>query len=468
MNKQQDTETNDTSDTIARRQERDDLIDQSLQRAMHCYAARWLPIFGQQEGVSTSQYEHVSRECWRAMRRDILKVVNRISYRSVLTLYLFGLTPVPRGISEEEEEDGISGLICIQTALLQIQQLRQQLRSCQADVSEEIVWPDPGLGFGLRVNLSETYLKLESRAHWAAVMWDTSSAMTLNIRSSLTSGLKGACMEPSWRVTRAFLVGSIPPQTEEWRKESFEFTDEIACEIISAAAICRIYTWRTITSLKEALRECVEDEAVDFAWDALLDALEIFKTTIYPLLNHCERQLHFLGQAARLYWYETMLHYYLGILILVEALETARRPDFLSQITNTRLEAEHECFNVLKFGLESIYTVDEPSAGLNKASGSLLATGRRSTQSISISFVAIDPYLHHLIAAVRLMNKAIIRKYRRDDIKDETYTYLTSTLLRALQHLPQCCKTVGVAKDSLQASLDKAEADFVADMSLSD
>jgi hypothetical protein len=39
----------------------------------------------------------------------MLKVINRVSYRSVLALFLFGLTPIPVGVSPEEELDGLTG-----------------------------------------------------------------------------------------------------------------------------------------------------------------------------------------------------------------------------------------------------------------------------------------------------------------------------------------------------------------------
>lgn len=56
----------------------------------------------------------------------MLKLLNRISYRSVLALYLFAQTPVPAGILEDEELNGVSASVCMHTALIQIQKLRQR------------------------------------------------------------------------------------------------------------------------------------------------------------------------------------------------------------------------------------------------------------------------------------------------------------------------------------------------------
>ncbi|TVY45495.1 hypothetical protein LSUB1_G000872 [Lachnellula subtilissima] len=427
-------------------------IEQSLRGAVQSFAAQWLPAMIQKTVGGPIQYEEMVRERWRIARRDMLKVLNRTSYQSVLALYLFGQTPVPLGISEEEEMDGISGVVCTQTALLQLQQLRERLRGCQFSGSGVSGWSDAVTGSVESPNLTQAFLDLESRAYWAAVMWDTTSSVTLNIRSSLTSGLKGACLEPAWRLARGFLVGSFHAKSENWRKKGFEVSDEIAPQIISAAAVGRFYTWRTIASMKEALREGVEESDVLFAWDAFIDALDVFKTTIQPLLNTCERRLHFLGPVERLNWYEVVLHYHLGILILADALEAANRPDLLSQLTETRLDAEQESFNVLRFGLESRYKIYAPleeSSIASDVSSNVYSTG----QPVTTSFVAIDPYPQHVVASVRLMKKAISRKYRQGNIKLEAYSHLSSTLLEALEQLPQSFKMAQCAREKLQASL---------------
>ncbi|TVY13995.1 hypothetical protein LARI1_G009123, partial [Lachnellula arida] len=450
MDKQIDGNLGCAFAALEKRAERRDQIEQSLRRATQSFAAQWLPAVIQRTVGGSFQYEEVVRERWRVSRRDMLKVINRTSYQSVLALYLFGQTPVPSGISEEEETDGLGGVVCTQTALLQLQQLRERPRSCQFNGSGVSGWSDAATGSVTSPNLTQVFLDLESRAYWAAVMWDTTSSVTLNIRSSLTSGLKGACLEPAWRLARGFLVGSFHAKSENWRKKGFEVSDEIAPQIISAAAVGRLYTWRTIASMKEALREGVEESDVLFAWDAFLDALGVFKTTIHPLLSTCERRLHFLGLVERLNWYEVVSHYHLGILILADALEAANRLDLLSQLTETRLDAEQESFNVLRFGLESRYKICGPleeSSNASDVNVNPYSTG----QLITTSFIAIHPYPHHVVTSVRLMKKAITRKYRQGSIKLEAYSYLSSTLLEALEQLPQSSKMVQSARRSCKS-----------------
>ncbi|KIX07963.1 uncharacterized protein Z518_02617 [Rhinocladiella mackenziei CBS 650.93] len=428
------------------RQERDRQIDRSLRHAIRSFAARWLHLIPSTDRVGPA-HDDIVRDIWRTSRRDMLRVVNRVSYRSVLTLFLFGLTPIPTGISEEEEMDGLTGQICVQTALQQVQRLRERQRNCQFNGAKVSPGPDALESPAPPSKLTHSYLSSESRAYWAALTFDTSASLTLNFRSSLSSGLHGVSSESPWRVLKMG-AGSFHTRTEDLRRNPFDISDDIAAEVIAAAAACKLYVWKMIAVLKEALREGDEEEKVAQAWSAFIEAVGIFKVSFRPLLNGCERRLPFLGQVERLNWYELMLHYYLGILILVDAVEAAERSDLLAQLADTRIDAEHEVFNALKFGLESTYTIHGPP-GSN--------SDTIPDASVSASFVAIDPYPHHVVACVQLMNKVVSREYKKGKIKPEAHQYLKSTLLKALEQLPQTSKSVRAARHYLHASLTELE-----------
>ncbi|KAI0845642.1 hypothetical protein F5Y00DRAFT_255105 [Daldinia vernicosa] len=434
---------------VQAQQERDIEIDQSLKQTIRSFAAHWLPLASSRSHFTTSQVEEFIRESWRMTRKDMLKVVNRTSYRSALTLYLFSQTPVPIGISEEEELNGISGLVCIQTALLQIQRLRERQRSHQFRASEVSAWADIIVSSSPDLNFTEAYLDFESRAYWAAVVWDTSNSLTLNLRTSLTSGLNGACSEPAWRLVRAFL-GSFHTRANDWRSSGFDISDDIASQIIAGAAISMLYIWKNITSIKEALREGVEEEAVLFAWNAFLGSSDVFKTSNRPLLNILERRLHFLSQSSRLAWYEINSRYNLGILILCNSLLLADRSDLLSQITELRRDAERESFNNLKFGLENTYTISRHSQESDMTSPS---RANSPQDQMTVSLIALDPHPNRVIDSVLLMSKVISNEYRQGKIKHENYSYLSSILSKTLEELPRNAKTVQAARESLKQSI---------------
>lgn len=436
---------------------RDQQIDQSLRHGMRSFAARWLHLIPATQRVGILQDDLV-REYWRTSRRDMLKVINRVSYRSVLTLFLFCLTPIPNGISEEEELDGLTGQICVQAALQQVQRLRARQRNTQfngekvSPAADVLPSPPPNSTF------TESFLRHESRGYWGALTFDTSASMTLNFRSSLSSGLHGFDAESCWRVLKMG-AGSFHTRTEEWRR-TFAMTEDEVLQVMAAAAAAKTYVWKMIAVLKEALREGYEDEKVLQAWTAFTEAVDIFRVTFRPLLNDCERRLPFLGQVERLNWYELMLHVYLGVLILVDALEAAERTDLLSQLAETRSEAEHEVLNALTFGLKSHYIIEEydrSSGSTNPTSNNFQGTGSGTGMSITASFVALDPYPHHVVAAIQLMNKVVGREWRQGNIKLEAYKYLKSTLLKILEELPQSSKSVQAARKHLHSSLTELE-----------
>lgn len=109
----------------------DDLIEHCLEQAILAFTTRWIPQILHPSYLVGSAIERIITSSWRSARLDMLRLVNRVSYRSVLALFLFAQTPVPSGISEYEELDGISGSVCMQTALTHIQRLRQRPKSSE-------------------------------------------------------------------------------------------------------------------------------------------------------------------------------------------------------------------------------------------------------------------------------------------------------------------------------------------------
>ncbi|KAI0382252.1 hypothetical protein F5Y04DRAFT_51517 [Hypomontagnella monticulosa] len=450
MNAEQDRHSPSQAPEICeRRREKERRIDESLERSIRAFTARWLPLLCRGRRVEANQVDNVIRDSWRVARKDMLRAANHISYRSALTLYLFSQTPVPAEISEDEELDGISGSVCIQTALLHIQRLRDRQRSHRLGDLELSTWEGTIPSSDSGTSLPQAYLDFESRAYWAAMMWDTSSSLTMNVRTSLTSGLNGACSEPTWRLVRTFLLGSFPSITEPPRTSDFEMSNNTASKIIANAAVCQLQNWKDISSLKEALREGVEEDTVLFVWKALHDVLDIFKTSVRPLLDICGRHLHFADQASRLRWYMINLQYYLGILVLADSIEAANRPDLLSQIEDAKRDAEVESINILKFGLDNTYTIYEPRGDSNTTSG-LPTAVEEPQEPITVSLVAIDPHPDHVVDLVLLVSKVISRKYRQGSINQNIYSHLSIILLKTIEQLPQSSKTVRSAHNTTQ------------------
>ncbi|RKK79342.1 hypothetical protein BFJ71_g16261 [Fusarium oxysporum] len=421
--------------------ETDRQIQQSLRSSVASYSARWLDLTAQPSPSRRAHLE-ITQALWRHARRDMLKVTNRPSYRSMISLFLFALTPIPYGISEEEESDGISGQSCVHAALQQIQTLRARQRNLQFSGSK--VSPSPTMEVQAICTTPESigtssFINAESMAYWAALTFDTSASLTLNCRSLLSSGLFGFEAELPWRLVRT-TSNMFDETAKYWGLSSFEMTDERANQIIAAGASWKLLGWKLTAIFKEALRDGHDESDVQKAYDLVVDSVRHFNTIYRPRLDMCQKRMPFLGQKTKLRWYSLMLHYHLSILMFVDFIDATNRYDLLASFAVESADAETTVMNALAFGLHNTYTISPmPDSTSNHPSPSI--TGGNEP-IITGPLVSIDPYPHHVVAGVALMRKAIDQDYSVGKIALESYQSLLSTLERTLSLLPQSSKSV--------------------------
>jgi hypothetical protein len=402
-------------------------ISNSLNLTIHAYAARWLPV------VDTQADANIVRSLWRAARRDMLKVINRLSYRSMWTLLLFALTPIPVGLEDGEETDGVPGQVCVHAALQQIQQLRARQRSLQFNGAQVNLTapPTPGTGSSPRTMATTNFITAESTAYWASLTFDTSASMTMNCRPLLASGLFGVESENWWRMVKTCRE-IFHQSATNWSSEK-DMTDDRANRIIAASSSWKLMVWKLIANMKEALRDGHDEVEVSRAFKAVVEAIDLWNSTYRDLFATCQRRILFLAQETKLRWYIGVMHFHLAVLVAVDALESSERHDLLDEFSPKRVEAESWVLNCLVFGLNNKYTISQ---------------GGNST---TVPIMAIDPYAHHIVAAVKLMQQAIDRDYAATKITLDAYNDLVSTLTQALQHLPASSKSVQIARSRVQS-----------------
>ncbi|KAF4966617.1 hypothetical protein FSARC_5738 [Fusarium sarcochroum] len=429
-------------------------IEQSLQSTISAFAARWLPVTSQ---LQHSEEDHCSlvQTLWRHARRDMLRVMNKPSYRSMLSLLLFALTPIPQGISEEEETDGISGQACVHAALQQVQTLRARQRNLQFSGSKV----SPSLRSEAAVTTPESietsgFINAESTAYWAALTFDTSASLTLNCRPLLSSGLFGFESELPWRLVRT-CAKMFDENARQWKQGSSDMTDERANQIVAAGACWKLLGWKLTAIFKEALRDGHDESEVRKAYLAVVDSIKQFGVIYRPLLDECHKRMQFLGQQTKLRWFSLMLHYHLSILMLVDMIEATDRQDLLVDIADITIDAENTVMNTLAFGLHNTFTLKrtrDADSGNSHGASKVVFT---------VPIVSIDPYPHHAVAGVQLLRKAIDRDFGTAKIPEETYHSLLSTLERTLRHLPQSSKSVqaAIAKFSTVPNEDSTQRD---------
>lgn len=134
-----------------------------------------------------------------------------------------------------------------------------------------------------------------------------------------------------------------------------------------------------------------------------------------------------------------MLHYNLSILLVVDATEGTQRHDLLPPLASAKTDAENSMINTLAFGLETMYSITLPSTD---------SLGGMSTRDdrITVPLLAVEPYPHHVVAAVQLMLRAIQRDRAAEKIGSDTYANLASILHRVLRLLPDSSKSVQAAR----------------------
>lgn len=444
------------------RRERDLQIDQCLDHAIEAFAARWLPLVAQSQAQRLASDE-VIRTLWRRAHKDMLRVINRPSYRSMLTLLLFALTPIPAGISEEEELDRVPGQVCVHAALQQIQELRAHQRSLRFNGNRiNLDIPARAPGTSPHSMATANFINAESTAYWAALTFDTSASLTLSCKPLLSSGLFGFESESSWRLVRTCLE-IFRDMTKDWNDSDFEMTDEKANQVIAAGAAWKLLVWKLTANMKESLRDGHDEAEVSRAFSLVSEAIDQFNMTYRGLLEACQRRIQFFGQETKLRWCkwtnvvplcghpadslpdELMLHYNLSILMLVDMIAATDRHDLLTRFSAKRVDAESAVLNSLMFGLTNRYTVQIQSD--DATVNSKLSNAQVPT--FTSSLVAIDPYAHHAVAAVKLMQKAIDRDFAGGKISADAYRSLLSTLTQTLDQLPQGSKSVQIIRADL-------------------
>ncbi len=136
-----------------------------------------------------------------------------------------------------------------------------------------------------------------------------------------------------------------------------------------------------------------------------------------------------------------MLHYHLSILLMANAIEATDRLDLFNEIKETIASAESAVVNTLVFGLHNTTTM-----AINMDSDGLDHVGATET-SVTVPLISIDPYPHHVVAAVQLVQIAIDRELEQRKITHSGHASVRSVLERALNHLPQS-KSVKAARES--------------------
>lgn len=297
-------------------------IDEALDHTITAFVARWLPLTTYGHREVNFEYSLIVQTFWRRARRHMLRLINKPSYRSMMALFLFSVTPIPTGISEDEEMDGVSGQVCVHAGLQQIQALRASQRSLQYNGSKD--YPSQQRPTTNRSIATLTFLTYESIAYWAALTFDVSSSLTLNCRPLLSSGLFGYVAEAPWKLIQTASKHFQGTDAGRQGEAVTLINDESANEIIANASAWKLLTWKLTSVFKEAIREGHDEAEVVNIHARFVDATKHFEEIYQRPLAACQRRIQFLKQETKLRWCECPASHWMHILC-----------SFIMFITNT-------------------------------------------------------------------------------------------------------------------------------------
>jgi hypothetical protein len=173
----------DSHQYMNKKAEDEKLINQALVTAVHAFAVRWLCL---QDAESTrgnaaakQARDDFSSSIWSQAHQSMYPAMSRPSYRSILALHIFGVTPIPPKNGDRRVSD-----LCIDVALnqhIKLQSTRNILQQKHDLKSQTNRFP-----FNLLENVY-----LQDMAFWFAVMCDTARSITTCQPSILLPGKLG-------------------------------------------------------------------------------------------------------------------------------------------------------------------------------------------------------------------------------------------------------------------------------------
>lgn len=412
----------------------DRAIQLALISAVHAFSCRWLPLVTD-NATDSQQLLVLGNHLWNNAKARVMAVFDKLSYQTVLALYLFGLTPISEEASMDIENAYMAGEVSIDMALRQIHRLRVKRR--------DLRFSGTGLSFGKKVpnahnSVNEDFIHAETMMYWAGVVFDTSSSMTRGCPSILCSGVFGFEEEPVFCLMKA-RVQLFHENTEAWRQNGFVPTSDDTLYIVHRASTWKGYVWKLIGVLREAMNHGYGESVIARLQFLIAEALGRFNMTFKPLLAACEKHILFFSKDARLCYYLLLLHYHMGLLLLCSLTASIERMDIVPNFDAVRRESVHTIFSTISFGLSCRVALGKDEAQ------------RRHKLS---SLIRLDPYPHHILASLQLAAEVLLTYLKRDEMAQDAFDGFCRIMFDALDELPQYLQSVQRVRKLLREFLN--------------
>jgi hypothetical protein len=278
-------------------QKDENVINKALRSAIYAFSMRWLRGSGASFKPTADQQAQTrrSKSVWHQARRDIESAMSMPSYRSILALHIFGLTPVPPDHHHDDEQ--IRDL-CIEIALNHHNRLRSEDNGVLVSSLPAVSTPLFDIEEPQTQLTAQETSGLQSMLYWFSVLEDTSRSVR-----------RSCCPVMSGYIEAWALVELNENNFEETlgfhRYFDEPMPDETAYTILKHASASNKMFWAAIGRVQGAaklhqpfLLEC----AISDAFTRLSRFDEVFKL----LLDRCNRDILLLNEENQLAYCELL------------------------------------------------------------------------------------------------------------------------------------------------------------------
>ncbi|RDW61947.1 hypothetical protein BP6252_11380 [Coleophoma cylindrospora] len=392
--------------------EDDDPISQAFISAIHAYSMRWLRDPGNDKpefksGVDIQTQNRISTTVWYQARQRIQSAMSIPSYRSVLALHIFGLTPVPPDQQEGQIRD-----LCIEIALNHQNRLREEKgRDSQSYLATASVpWSGPEKQQNQLDGLESP--NLQNMLYWFGMTCDTSRSLTRSCPSILVPrGIDDCnvwnhvednvnCFEETFGMLRYF---------------DEPLSDDSAAIILQHASASYKMFWGAVVQVQDAVKLC-QIPMLNLAISTALKLMGRFNEVFKLLLDRCGRDIMLLNERCQLDYVLVIIHFHLAVLVLLDTIpESAKTDSMVFEHKNLR---KGSC----------VATVNAFSAALQ--------VDKATLQGRSISTILmLDPCPDILAFAIRQAASSLMKLHEISEISTRTLNTMSSVLLNALKQL---------------------------------
>ncbi|KAH8801422.1 hypothetical protein F5884DRAFT_514072 [Xylogone sp. PMI_703] len=418
-----------------RKLEEDAHINQALMSAVHAFSARWVPVnhFRKSTGESGLHEakdikEFFVESIWKRALQDVFPVLTRPSYRSILALYLFGITP-----TSSNNKDRQSGSLCLETSLRHYLHLRTESRITE---NQKNIAPNSNHRFdgdeantdNVTIKSQQEYHHLVDTAYWFGIVYDTSRCLTGCQSSVLLPGLSGE--KEVWDLVRN-QTNNFDVIYRSMSSSTAVLTDEIVITIIQYGSSYKTLVWKTITRVQNSLFHQPSALPLETALENAIEAISRFEHIFSPLLDQCARDYLLLCEKSRISYLVLNLHYHLGVLILVDTL------DCQNEAANIHPQFDSTC-----------YRITSTRSIVNMVNLALQADAYITDNSSSI--LLRDPYPEHVSNGLSRAAHSILHLFHLMLIPVQTAEIMASSLFTGLEIMSQVSYSAAESLETLR------------------